>query len=92
VNVPSIGLPELIVVLMILLVVFGGARLPQIGDVLGRAARGLKRGFSSDDRIEVSSADAGKPAAAGKPASAPKPGTKPADPEIAEAEIVDRKS
>jgi sec-independent protein translocase protein TatA len=84
VNVPSIGVPELIVVFMILLVVFGGARLPQIGDALGRAARSLKRGFSSDDRIEVkpSERDPERKLAAKKAA----------DSEIDEAEIVDRKS
>jgi len=81
--VPSIGLPELFVVLMILLVVFGGARLPQIGDALGRAARSLKRGFSSDDRIEIKSAER---------EPAPKTVKKPADADIAEADIVDRKS
>lgn len=81
---PSIGLPELIVVFMILLVVFGGARLPQIGDALGRAARSLKRGFSSDDRIEVKPAerDPERTLAAKKSAKD----------EIDEAEIVDRKS
>jgi sec-independent protein translocase protein TatA len=86
VNVPSIGLPELIVVFMILLVVFGGARLPQIGDALGRAARSLKRGLSSDDRIEV------KPAEREAERPAAKATKKPADGEIDEAEIVDRKS
>ena len=83
---PSIGLPELLVVLMILLVVFGGARLPQIGDALGRAARSLKRGFSSDDRIEVSAAE---------PQTELKSGAAPAarpESEIADADIVDRKS
>lgn len=83
---PSIGLPEFLVVLMILLVVFGGARLPQIGDALGRAARSLKRGFSSDDRIEVRSAE---PRAEAKP-DAP-PAARP-EGEIADADIVDRKS
>jgi sec-independent protein translocase protein TatA len=83
--VPSIGIPELLVVLMILLVVFGGARLPQIGDALGRAARGLKRGFASDDRIEVAPTDSAKLT------PVPKKQTE-AKAEIDDAEIVDRKS
>ena len=80
---PSIGIPELIVVLMILLVVFGGARLPQIGDALGRAARGLKRGFASDDRIDV------RPAEGAKLTPAPKPAA-PAKADVEEADIVDK--
>jgi len=83
--VPSIGIPELIVVAMILLVVFGGARLPQIGDALGRAARSLKRGFATDDRIDVRPAeDSAK--------LTPAPKAKSPQDEIADADIVDRKS
>lgn len=98
--VPSIGVPELLVVLMILVVVFGGARLPQIGDALGRAARSLKRGLSSDDRIAVRpTEDSTKltPAPATKSAaSATAPprsaGAGPSEDEIADADIVEKKS
>ena len=83
---PSIGVPELLVVLMILIVVFGGARLPQIGDALGRAARSLKRGLASDDRIDVRPSEAGA-----KLTPAPKPQAK-SNEDVDEAEIVDRKS
>ena len=84
---PSIGIPELIVVAMILLVVFGGARLPQIGDALGRAARSLKRGFATDDRIDVHPTDE-----AAKLTPAPKTTpTSAAQDEIADADIIDRK-
>jgi sec-independent protein translocase protein TatA len=51
--VANIGWPELIVVLLILLVVFGAGRLPQIGEGLGKAIRNLKRGLKTDDDIEV---------------------------------------
>ena len=85
---PSIGVPELIVVLMILLVVFGGARLPQIGDALGRAARSLKRGLSSDDRIAVRPTDD-----AAKLTPAPKSASVAAnEDDVAEADIVEKKS
>ena len=47
------GLSELIVVLMILLLVFGASRLPQIGEGLGRMAGSFKRGMSRNDDIEV---------------------------------------
>jgi len=80
--VPNIGLPELIVILMILLLVFGASRLPQIGESLGRSVRGLKRGIASDDQIQVTKGSSEPPAV--KPASP--------DSEISDAEIVDKKS
>lgn len=38
------GLPELIVVMVIMLVVFGPAKLPQLGSALGGAIRNFKKG------------------------------------------------
>ncbi len=49
----GLGFGELVLIVIILLVVFGGAKLPQIGDALGRAIKNFKRGVVSDDRIEV---------------------------------------
>jgi sec-independent protein translocase protein TatA len=49
----GLGFGELVLIVVILLVVFGGAKLPQIGDALGRAIKNFKRGVVSDDRIEV---------------------------------------
>lgn len=51
----GIGWQELLIVLLIVLVVFGAGRLPQIGDGLGKAIRNLKRSLKSDDDIEVTS-------------------------------------
>jgi sec-independent protein translocase protein TatA len=50
----SLGFGELVLIVIILLVVFGGAKLPQIGDALGRAIRNFRRSASEDDRIAVS--------------------------------------
>ena len=38
----GIGIPELIIVLVLALVVFGGSKLPEIGRGLGRAIREFK--------------------------------------------------
>ena len=54
---PQVGVPELLVIFMILLLVFGGSRLPQIGEGVGKAIRGFKRGMASDDSIEVTARD-----------------------------------
>jgi sec-independent protein translocase protein TatA len=49
----SLGMGELVVILLIVLLVFGASRLPQLGESLGKAVRGLKRGLNSDDDIDV---------------------------------------
>ncbi|HTG00580.1 MAG TPA: twin-arginine translocase TatA/TatE family subunit [Nitrospirota bacterium] len=42
----GLGMPELVVILVIALVIFGGSRLPQLGEGLGKAIRGFKKGMS----------------------------------------------
>ena len=49
----SLGMGELVVILLIVLLVFGASRLPQLGESLGKAVKGLKRGLNSDDDIDV---------------------------------------
>ena len=49
----NFGMGELLVVLLIVLLVFGARRLPQLGESLGKAIKGLKRGLASDDDIDV---------------------------------------
>jgi sec-independent protein translocase protein TatA len=80
--VPNIGMSELIVLLMILLLVFGASRLPALGDGLGRAIRGFKRGMANDDRIAVRKDEGEAPPAAKQPPAA----------DAEDAELVDRKS
>lgn len=49
----SLGTGELLVILLIVLLVFGGAKLPKLARSLGQAQRefkeGLESGSSSDD-------------------------------------------
>ena len=40
----SIGAPELLIVLVIILLVFGGAKLPQLARSLGRAQSEFRKG------------------------------------------------
>ena len=54
---PNIGFPELIVILLILVLVFGASRLPALGEGMGKAIRSFKRGVVHNDDIEVSKAD-----------------------------------
>lgn len=53
----GIGMPELIVILIIALVIFGAGRLPEIGKALGKAIQEFKkatRDVSSDDEAKKS--------------------------------------
>jgi len=45
----GLGMPELIVILIIVIVIFGANRLPQLGEGLGKAIRGFKKGISDSD-------------------------------------------
>ena len=46
---PSIGVPELIIVLLIVLLLFGTTKLPQLGKGLGEAIRNFKSGMKDGD-------------------------------------------
>lgn len=48
----GLGLPELLIILAIVLIIFGAGKLPQIGESLGRAVSGFKRGISETSKIE----------------------------------------
>ena len=52
----GMGFGELVLVLIIVVVVFGAAKLPQLGDGLGRAIKNFKRAVNSQDEIDVSPA------------------------------------
>ncbi len=52
----GLGMPELLVILVIVIVIFGANRLPQLGEGLGKAIRGFKKGISdSNDEHKDSS-------------------------------------
>jgi sec-independent protein translocase protein TatA len=45
---PKIGLPELVIVLVIVLLIFGVGRLGKLGKDLGEGIREFRRGISGD--------------------------------------------
>jgi sec-independent protein translocase protein TatA len=47
------GMPELIIILVIVLVVFGAGRLPEIGGALGKSIRNFKKASDGKDEIEI---------------------------------------
>ena len=42
----GLGLPELIVIMIILLVLFGAKRLPEIGSAVGKGLKSFKKEFT----------------------------------------------
>ena len=52
---PSLGAPELILILVIVLVIFGAGKLPQIGSALGKSIREFRSAAETKD--EISTAD-----------------------------------
>jgi sec-independent protein translocase protein TatA len=42
----GLGMPELLVVLVIVIIIFGASRLPQLGEGLGKAIKGFKKGIA----------------------------------------------
>lgn len=49
----GLGLPELIIIMVIVLLVFGASRLGDIGSGLGKAIRGFRESVSGKDAIDV---------------------------------------
>lgn len=49
----GIGFPELIIILVIVLVMFGANKLPEIGAGMGKAIKNFKKATSEPDEIDV---------------------------------------
>lgn len=45
----SLGVPELLIILVIILVLFGASRLPGIAKSLGSSAKEFRKGLEDDD-------------------------------------------
>ena len=55
---PHIGVPELLVILVIALVVFGPGKLPDVGKALGKSIREFKEASTEDPKmIDVTEKD-----------------------------------
>ena len=49
----GLGMQELIIILIIVLVLFGASRLPEIGKGIGQAIRNFKKASSEPDEIDI---------------------------------------
>jgi sec-independent protein translocase protein TatA len=49
---PTLGIPELMIVLVIVVLLFGASRLPQLGKSLGEGIRFFRQGVKGDGEGE----------------------------------------
>ncbi|MHB8830305.1 MAG: twin-arginine translocase TatA/TatE family subunit [Syntrophales bacterium] len=49
----GIGMPELLVILVIILIIFGAGKLPEIGSALGKTIRNFKKSSNEPNEIDV---------------------------------------
>ena len=50
----GLGTGEIILIFLVVMVVFGATKLPQLGDGLGRAIKNFKRAVGGGNEIDVS--------------------------------------
>ncbi len=49
----GLGIQELVIILIIVMLLFGASRLPELGSGLGKAIRGFKDSLTGKDAIDV---------------------------------------
>lgn len=48
----GIGFPELLIILIITFLIFGGRKLPELGAGLGKAIKSFNKGLKDDEKTE----------------------------------------
>jgi len=49
----GLGMPELIIILVIILIIFGAGKLPEIGGAIGKGIKNFKKASHEPDEIDV---------------------------------------
>ncbi|MBM4315255.1 MAG: twin-arginine translocase TatA/TatE family subunit [Deltaproteobacteria bacterium] len=52
----GIGMPELLVILVIIFIIFGAGKLPEIGTALGKGIQSFKKATRAPEEIETTPA------------------------------------
>ncbi|HOD29688.1 MAG TPA: twin-arginine translocase TatA/TatE family subunit [Syntrophales bacterium] len=49
----GIGMPELLIILVIILIIFGAGKLPEIGGAIGKGIKNFKKASREPEEIDV---------------------------------------
>jgi sec-independent protein translocase protein TatA len=49
----NLGFGELLLIFIVILLIFGAGKIPQLGDALGKGIKNFKRSVSGNDEIDV---------------------------------------
>ena len=63
----GMGMGELLVILVIVLIIFGAGRLPELGEGLGKGIRNFRKATGEPDSIDVTPPNPAGPAPESKP-------------------------
>ena len=56
----GLGMPELLIILVIIVIIFGAGKLPSIGGALGQSIKNFKNATRETEEIEVKPRSRGK--------------------------------
>ena len=48
----GMGVPELLIILVVILLIFGPKNLPKLGSALGKTVKNLREGLGGDKKVE----------------------------------------
>lgn len=65
----GLGISEIAVILLILVIIFGARRLPELGAGLGKGIKNFKAGISGKDEIDVTPSKEKEEVTEGRPPS-----------------------
>ena len=54
----GMGTPELLIILVVVLLIFGPKNLPKLGSAIGKSVKGLREGLGSSKKVEEAKDDA----------------------------------
>ncbi len=56
----GLGTQELLIILVLVMIIFGAGKLPQVGSALGKGLRNFKKGVNDAEDEEIEEADVEK--------------------------------
>lgn len=49
----GLGMPELIIIMVIILLIFGAGKLPEVGGAIGKAIKSFKKSVKEPEEIDI---------------------------------------